>query len=85
MDYENKKINGIHATRYVASYLNAGGRITGIPRHDQKFFDWLKQLIVNGRALTMEEINDIYYVAQMMHSGKLELEQSAKLFLKVGA
>ena len=82
MNYNNWIVNGIHATRYVASWVNAGGKVTGIPRYDQKFMNWLKQLIINGRSLTEKELSDIYEVAQMLHNGKLELQENAKEFLK---
>lgn len=84
MDFENKLVNGIHATRYVASYVNAGGKITGLPRYDSDFIHWLKQLVVNGRKLTDEEISEIYAVAQMLKNGKLELESNARAWIKEG-
>lgn len=68
--------------RYIASYVNAGGTITGIYRYDSDFIHWLKQLVINGRNLTEEEVSDIYALAQIMQTGKLELESNAKEFLK---
>ena len=80
--FENKIINGIHASRYAASYENAGGKITGLPRYDRDFIEWLKTLFINDRKLTEEEIDYIYRYAQTRRNGKLELQENAKEFLK---
>lgn len=71
--------------RFPASWRNAGGRISGIPRYDGKYIDWLKTLVVNGEPLTEEEVDEIYRYTQELNCGKLELEISAKEFLKEGA
>jgi hypothetical protein len=82
MEFGNPIVNGIHATRYVASFENAGGKVTGIGRLDKPFMDWLRQLIINGRPLTEEEIDQIDDAAKMMRNGKFELQENAKKFLK---
>lgn len=46
------------------------------------FKEWLKSLVINGRHLTDEEIHDILFIAD---NGKMELELSAKMFLKKNA
>lgn len=67
--FENKLYKGIHATRYIVSWQNAGGRWFA-----QDFRDWLKSL-----GLTDDEIREIRNIAV---NGKFELEQSAEKFLK---
>ena len=79
---ENPFVNGIRCSKIWKSFENEGGKIYYIPRYDKKFFDWLRQLIVNGRPFTEEEIDIIYRAAQEANSGKFELEQNAKEFLK---
>lgn len=75
--FENKVINDIHKSRYVASWTNSGGTL------DRKgrllFKKWLKSLIINNRPLTDDEVLDIFVYAQ---NGKMELEFSAEDFLK---
>lgn len=75
--FENRIINGIHKSRYLASWANSGGTL------DRKgrglFKKWLKTLVINDRHLTDDEILDIFVYAQ---NGKLELEFSAEDFLK---
>jgi len=68
---ENKKThNGIPYSRYIASWHVAGGRI-----YDRLFEEWLR----TTQQLTDDEIHDI---KEMATCGKLELEESARLFLK---
>lgn len=71
-EFENKIIDGIHASRYVASYTHKVGKINFL------FKDWLRQLVINGRNLTEEEIRYIYNYAT---NGKLELEDNAVVWL----
>lgn len=71
--FENKEINGIYISRYVASWRATGMKTNYI------FKRWLEQLIINGRKLTAEEVAEIYSFAT---NGKLELETNAKLFAK---
>ena len=71
-DFENAKThNGIHYSRYVASWLRKGGKIYP----EGLFYRWLKE----KEQLTEQEINDIYF---MMQTGKMELEASAAEFMK---
>ena len=77
--FENKDIEGIYISRFIASWQEAGGNC----RKDYGLFEeWLETLIINGRHLTDEEIHDILFIA---NNGKLELELSAKMFLKKNA
>lgn len=77
-----KVIRGILMDRFAASWRNAGGVITGIPRYDGKYIDWLKTLVIDGTNLTDEEVDKIYKYTQELNCGKYEFEQSAKEFLK---
>ena len=77
--FENKTIEGIYISRFIASWQKAGGNC----RKDYGLFkEWLGSLIINGRHLTDGEIHDILLIAD---NGKLELELSAKMFLKKNA
>ena len=71
--FENRIIEGIHISRFVASWVKEGGKLTF------EFKEWLKTLTINGRQLTNEEIQDIYNFGT---NGKLELETLAAMFLK---
>lgn len=74
--FENKVIEGIYVSRFIASWQKAGGNC----RKDYSLFkEWLKTLVINGRSLSDEEIHDICFLAD---NGKMELEMSAKAFLK---
>ena len=69
--FENVTVRGVHATRYIMSYVRAGGELLG--RKVWEFEDWLKSL-----GLDEEEIYSILSIAR---NGKLELEISAAQFL----
>ena len=68
--FENVTVRGVHATRYIMSYVRAGGKLG---RQVWEFEDWLKSL-----GLDEEEIYSILSIAR---NGKLELEISAAKFL----
>ena len=70
--FENKLINGVHKTRYIVSWLKAGGSLHYGEDIDN-FRDWLLSL-----NLAEDEVQDIVYLAT---NGKLELESSAKTFI----
>ena len=76
--WENKLIKGIHITRFVASWVRSGGKLTNRFGYDE-FRQWLESLEINESKLSEEEIYDIMYIAQ---NGKLELEISAKQFIR---
>lgn len=69
--FENKIIKGVHASRYIASWVRSGGSLKY--RRDD-FREWLAL-----EGLTEEEIDHVDYLA---HNGRLELEDSSKKFLK---
>ena len=73
MYFENKLIRGIHATRFIASWLNMGGMLcTG--KDVDNFRSWLLSLGLNS-----DEVWPIMYLAT---TGKMELEVNAKAFLE---
>lgn len=70
--FENKKINEIHATRYIMSWIRSGGNLVyGDSIKD--FSKWLESLGVSTE--------DIEHIKEIARSGKMELEYSAKEFL----
>ena len=70
--FENARIKGVHASRYIMSYLREGGSI----RDRDKFRKWLKSLPME---LEKEEIS---HIVEIYDNGKLELEVNASRFLK---
>lgn len=68
--FENLKTKkqGIHYSRYIASWRNIGGT-----HFDHQFKAWLK-----SEGCDENEVNDIY---QLATNGKLELESSAFKFI----
>ena len=71
-DFENAKTQkGIHYSRYIASWMRMGGKIYP----EGLFYKWLREV----EQLTEEEISDI---SLMTMTGKMELETSAKTFMK---
>ena len=70
--FDNAVIKGVHASRYIMSYLREGGEAN----YRDKFREWLKTLPME---LTEEEI---HHIVEMYSTGKLEFEINAKSFLK---
>ena len=72
-NFENKIANGteIYYSRFIASYLKAGGNLK---RYSRTFRHWLESL-----GLDKEDIRNI---EDMAYDGKLELQDSAEKFLK---
>lgn len=74
-EFENVLINGIHVSRYIASWTKAS-RKAGKPVYfDELFIQWLKE----EAGLSDEGARDIRNFA---NNGKLELETSAGRFIK---
>ena len=71
--FENKSIRGIYATRYIASWVREGGRLSNC-KSKSLFVKWLKHL-----GLTQEEVDYIYELAT---NGKMELEYDASKFIE---
>lgn len=74
--FENKIIRNIHCSRYVASYVKAGGSLRS--REAWRFKGWLKSLVIDDEKLSDDEVLYIYNYGT---NGKLELEEHAKRFL----
>ena len=72
--FENKVINGIHATRYIMSWVHEGGKLGVSYRSNDNFRRWLLSL-----GLTEDESK---YIVHLANNGKLELEYSANKFLE---
>jgi hypothetical protein len=74
-EFENVLINGIHVSRYIASWTKAS-RHAGRPVYfDDLFMQWLKE----EAGLSDDEVRTIHNFAI---NGKLELETNAERFIK---
>lgn len=71
--FENKVYEGIHYSRFVASWLKSFKAKEGL------FKEWLKSLKINGKPIPDDVIKEI---VDLGFNGKLELEEHIKLFLK---
>lgn len=79
-DWENRLECGIHPTRFIMSWVREGGSLKkrrGIGYDD--FKEWLKTLIIDDKPLSDNDVDHIMFLAQ---NGMMELEYSAKNFLK---
>lgn len=74
--WENKAVDGLclFYTRVIASWVR-----TKYGKGDPEFKKWLRTLIINGKPLTDEMIDDICFLKD---NGKMELEESARRFIK---
>jgi len=70
-NFENKKFEGIHYSRIIASWANKG------VRNDELFKEWLGTITINDKSIPPEVIDEIY---DMATCGKLELETSVIRF-----
>lgn len=71
--FENKLINGIHVSRYFASWVRMCNKYQ-VRWCRKDFKDWLKSLEVDGEPLNDDDIN---YILNFSDNGKLELEIDA--------
>ena len=71
--FENVKVKGVHASRYIMSWIREGGSLHWMAGTGG-FTEWLESL-----ELSESEIESICEIAR---SGKMELEMSAARFLK---
>lgn len=86
---ENKMIAGIHYSRFIASWVNVGGNFKRKAVYDENgeiedvfcpFVEWLKSIEFEDRdRITDIEVKEILDFLQL---GKLELEISAREYLK---
>ena len=73
--FENRQINGYtYATRFIMSWIRAGGTFHKNGEGYGDFYDWLLSL-----GLSKDDADDIKILAE---NGKMELEYSAKKFLE---
>lgn len=77
--WENETECGIYATRFIMSWVRMGGTLQKRGSGYDSFEDWLRSLKVDGRSLSDRDVDHIMALAR---NGKLELECSAKEFLK---
>ena len=70
--WENREVNGILMSRYIASWLNVGGTITY--GHKTAWYRWLESMDIPEET--------IWDMTNLAICGKLELENSAKEFLE---
>lgn len=70
--FENKLINGIHVSRYIASYAKVCVA-KKLKFKMSKFIEWLHLLGLKDE--------DVHYIYNYMTNGKLELENNAEKFL----
>ena len=86
-EFENKLIKGIHASRYIASWVKSNGTMKrylnednpSLRRLESYFADWLRSLVINGEHLTEDEVR---YIDHFARNGKIELESSAKHYME---
>jgi hypothetical protein len=72
--FENKLIKGIHASRYIASWLRAGGAPLYYGEDIVDFRKWLLSM-----NLTEDEAE---HIVRLATNGKLELEGNAEKFIR---
>ena len=68
--FKNVLVQGVHATRYIMSYIRMGGDLS---KQTWEFEEWLESL-----GLSENEVDTIVRIA---NNGRLELELSAAKFL----
>lgn len=72
--FENKKTScGIYYSRYIASWANVG-RGFGPVYYRDEFFKWLIEVGCTE--------NEAYEIVELANCGKVELEDSARLFYR---
>ena len=77
--FENRTECGIHPTRFIMSWVREGGTFSRMGDGYDEFRDWLKTLTIDGKKLSENDLNQIMFLA---FEGKMELEYSARAFLK---
>ena len=70
--FDNKLINGVYASRYIASWVRAGGGLYYV-EDIRNFYKWLLSM-----GFTEDEAQ---HVKRLAENGKLELEIQAKQFI----
>ena len=73
--FDNKQIDGYtYATRFIMSWVRAGGSLRKNGEGYDDFYNWLLSL-----GLNKNDADDIKFLAE---NGKMEFEYSAKKFLE---
>lgn len=78
-EWQNMTESGLHPTRIIMSWVRVGGTFSRRGDGYDDFRDWLKTLIIDGKPLSENDVNHIIFLAS---NGKMELEYSAKTYLK---
>ena len=85
MTFENKiSSQGIYYSQYIASWVKSGGNFDKeILAESGYIVDivWLGEFRGWLRSIGLPE-EEVYEIAKLADNGKLELEESSKLFLK---
>ena len=83
-EFENRIINGIFTSQYVAAWVKERGECgyhyikkDGKIERVWPFKKWLEQLLINGRHLTDSEVR---FITNFATNGKLELQVNAQHF-----
>ena len=76
--WKNETECGIHATRFIMSWVRMGGTFKYGKDYDN-FEAWLKSLKINGGNLSEQDVEHIVHLAR---NGKMELEHNAKMWLE---
>ncbi len=73
-EFENKMFEGIHYSRFIASWTNVGGIVTrgGLA-------NWLRTLTINDKQIPEDVIREIVNFAT---NGKLELQENAEDYIR---
>ncbi len=78
-EFKNETECGIYTTRFIMSWVREGGTFSRRGIGYDEFREWLQTLIIDGNPLSENDVDHIVFMAQ---NGKMELENSAKMFLK---
>lgn len=74
--FENKCYEGIHYSRFAASWRNACEE-KGVRGYFSDMVEWLMSFTINGKYMDEKTAREI---ADFAYNGKLELETSAMLW-----
>lgn len=79
-DWTNRKVFGIHLSRFGGSWLNAGGDW----RDEEGFKEWMRSVPFEAKDGTIQHISDddVHDAYEMMRGGKFELENSIREYFK---
>ena len=78
MDYVNEIFEGIHYSRFAASWHNSYRGTNRCSKGYRLMVEWLMSLTINGKKIDYATARNI---ANFAYDGKLELEESAEKFI----